>query len=199
MAAWFNLFAVIGHLSVVTLLAGGLAVAIGLVNVKDYFWFKRGASLSISEQHRDNLISRMRALVSSRSLSTMLAATVSLAVLANLYELLCTAGFPMVYTRLLTMHELSGAQYYIYLLFYNVIYVIPLLTIVVAFALTLGRRKLTEREGRILKLLSGMLMLCLGAVLLFAPERLDSIWTALLVPGVAIALTAVIVKYLPGE
>jgi cytochrome c biogenesis protein CcdA len=129
----------------------------------------------------------------------MLAATVSLAVLANLYELLCTAGFPMVYTRLLTMHELSGAQYYIYLLFYNVIYVIPLLTIVVAFALTLGRRKLTEREGRILKLLSGMLMLCLGAVLLFAPERLDSIWTALLVPGVAIALTAVIVKYLPGE
>jgi thiol-disulfide isomerase/thioredoxin len=197
MAAWFNLFALVGHLSVVTLLAGALAVWIGSLNIKDYFWLKRGASLSISDRHRNNLVVRMRGLVSSRSLTTMLAATVSLAVLANLYELLCTAGFPMVYTRLLTMNALSSAEYYAYLVFYNVIYVIPLLAIVIAFALTLGRRKLQEREGRVLKLLSGTMMLGLGLILLLSPERLNSIWTALLIPLVAIAVTALIVKSLP--
>ena len=198
MAAWFNLFAVVGHLSLVTLVAGGLAVLIGLLNVKDYFWFKRGASLSISGHHRDNLIARMRGLVSSRSLTTMLAATISLAILANLYELLCTAGFPMVYTRLLTMHELSGTQYYAYLAFYNLVYVIPLMVIVLAFALTLGRRKLQEREGRVLKLLSGLMMLGLGMMLLIAPEWLNSLWTALLIPSLAIASTALLVRLFPG-
>jgi hypothetical protein len=199
MAAWFNLFAVVGHLSLVTLGAGALALVIGLLNIKDYFWLKRGASLSISDKHKDSLIARVRGLVSSRSLATMLAATVSLAMLANLYELLCTAGFPMVYTRLLTMHELSTAQYYTYLLFYNVIYVLPLLAIVTAFAVTLGRRKLQEREGRVLKLLSGMLMFGLGITLLLAPGRLDSIWTALLLPGLAIAATFLVVRYLPRD
>ena len=53
----------------------------------------------------------------------------------------------------------------------------PLLAIVLAFTLTLGARKLTERQGRVLKLLSGLMMLGLGAVLLVAPDRLSSLWT----------------------
>jgi hypothetical protein len=39
----------------------------------------------------------------------MLIGTLVLALAANSYELLCTAGFPMVYTRALTLHDLSGA------------------------------------------------------------------------------------------
>ena len=34
--------------------------------------------------------------------------TVTLALAANSYELLCTAGFPMVYTWVLTLNALSG-------------------------------------------------------------------------------------------
>ena len=49
---------------------------------------------------------------------------------------------------------------------------------VVVFTLTLGSRKLQAREGRILKLLSGLMMGGLGAVLVFAPGLLDRLWTA---------------------
>ena len=77
---------------------------------------------------------------------------VSLAIAANAYELLCTAGFPMVYTRVLTLHDLMPKTYYMYLAAYNLIYITPLAIIVVVFSLTLGSRKLGEREGRILKL-----------------------------------------------
>ncbi len=92
----------------------------------------------------------------------MLAATVLLAVAVNFYELLCTAGFPMVYTRLLTLQDLGPATHYLYLALYNLVYVIPLAGIVGVFAFTLGARKLSEREGRLLKLLSGLMMLQLG-------------------------------------
>ncbi len=50
MAAWLNLFLVIGGTPIVTLVAGVVAVIIGLLNTKDYFWFKQGPSLVIPER-----------------------------------------------------------------------------------------------------------------------------------------------------
>ena len=95
-----------------------------------------------------------------------------LAVLVNLVELLCTAGFPAVYTRILTLRELPAWQYYGYLALYNVAYVLDdglMLTLAVA---TLSRRKLQERAGRWLKLVSGGVMLGLGVVLIARPAWL---------------------------
>lgn len=45
---------------------------------------------------------------------------------------------------------------------------IPLSVIVIVFTATLGAKKLTEGQGRALKLLSGLMMLGLGVVLLAA-------------------------------
>jgi uncharacterized membrane protein len=172
MAAWLNLFQLVGHLAWVTLAAGALAVFLGLVNVKDFFLFGRGLTLSIPESRKPNLFRRVRAILDAESLPAMLAATLLLAIAANFYELLCTAGFPMLYTRLLTLAEPSTAARYGYLAAYNLIYVLPLALIVAVFVRTLGSRKLTEREGRLLKLLSGLMMLQLGALLLLAPHLL---------------------------
>jgi len=91
----------------------------------------------------------------------------------------------MVFTRLLTLREQGTGQHYLYLLLYNLIYVLPLLLIVIGFVRTLGSRKL----GRLLKLLSGLMMCGLGLLLVWAPEKLDQPLFALLVPLAAIALT----------
>lgn len=183
MAAWLNVFLVFGELKAVTLGAGVVAILIALINIKDYFWFREGVSLTLSDGQKHGLFHRSRALLGERSVPALLASTVLLALVANMYELLCTAGFPMVYTRILTLNQLPAAGHYLYLLFYNVVYVIPLLLIVVLFAATLGSRKLKESEGRFLKLLSGLMMLALGALLAFAPQRLNS-------PAMAAALLA---------
>jgi len=191
MAAWLNVFQVFGHLAWVTLAAGLLAVLVGAVNVKDFFWFQKGLTLSIPESKKPDIFRRTRAIVGADRMPAMLAATVVLAVAANFYELLCTAGFPMVFTRLLTLAELSPAGRYAYLAAYNLIYVLPLAAIVAVFAGTLGARKLTEREGRLLKLMSGLMMLGLGLLLLFAPERLSQVGIAFGLMGVAVVLTAI--------
>jgi hypothetical protein len=184
----------IGHARAVTFIAGAIAIAAAAINIKDFFWFKRGVSLSIPEQAKPGLFTRMRALVRADRLANMIASTVALAVLANFYELLCTAGFPMLYTRILTLRELPAAEYYFYLVLYNVVYVIPLAAIVAAFAYTLGARKLSEREGRILKLLSGTMMLELGMVLILAPTWLDSPWIALILIAAALVVTWIVAR-----
>ncbi len=189
MAAWLGLFRIMGSLPWVTAAAGALAVVIGVVNTKDFFALKAGVSLSIPESRKADIFRRGRAILAAGTLPAMLAATVLLAIAANFYELLCTAGFPMVYTRLLTMQVSDSTQHLLYLALYNVIYVLPMLLIVFAFVRTLGARKLSEREGRLLKLLSGLMMLELGILLLVAPEWLNNMAATLGLMLVAIGLT----------
>ncbi|MGB1109518.1 MAG: hypothetical protein ACPG4N_04135 [Gammaproteobacteria bacterium] len=173
MAAWLNLFQFLGGLSVITLVAGTIAVAMGLINVKDYFRFKEGVSLSLSDQDKNRLFGRMRGLLNAERMPALLLGTVTLAIAANTYELLCTVGLPMVFTRILTLEELPTWGYYGYLALYNLVYVLPLAAIVAFFVATMGRRKLSEREGRFLKLLSGSMMTGLGLMLVLLPERLS--------------------------
>lgn len=189
MAAWLNVFHLLGQLAWVTAAAGIVAVVVGTINIKDFFAFKRGVSLSISDGGRQDIFRRARAILAAENLPAMLAATVLLAIAANFYELLCTAGFPMVYTRLLTLNEPALAGRYLYLALYNLIYILPLAAIVIIFARSLDAKKLDERQGRLLKLLSGLMMFELGALLLLAPERTASAITGLILIAVGGGLT----------
>jgi len=189
MAAWLNIFLLAGTLNAVTIAAGVIAVIVAGINIKDFFYFERGVSLTIPEEKKPKLFERMRSLVRADSLPSMLTGTVVLAVAANSYELLCTAGFPMVFTRVLTLSDLSRSTYYLYLVYYNLVYVVPLAIIVGIFTATLGSRKLSEWQGRVLKLLSGVMMLMLGGVILYRPALLNNPLASVLLLGTALFLT----------
>ncbi len=193
MSAWLNLFLFAGELRYVTLAAGALAIIIGVVNIKDFFLFKRGISLSIPEWAKPRLFTRMRGLVQTTRVSSVLLGTAVLAIAANGYELLCTAGFPMVYTRVLTLNHLPPLLYYAFIAMYNIFYILPLLLIVGIFTVSLGARKLTEWQGRSLKLVSGMMMLLLGGILLIDPSLLNQLGTALILLLTALSISAAII------
>lgn len=195
MAAWLNVFLIAGELRVITAIAGLVALTVAALNIKDYFWFKAGPSLSIPDSAKPGLFKRMREVVASGSMGPMIVSTVLLAIVANSYELLCTAGFPMVYTRALTLADLESWQYYAWLAAYNVIYVLPLLAIVTVFVKTMGARKLTEAEGRLLKLISGFMMLGFGLLLLVAPNLLTNAFASILVLAVAVGASLVVAKF----
>lgn len=192
MSAWLNFFMITENVKYITLAAGIVALFIASIDIKDFFAFKKGVSLSISDRQRKSLFSKMRSLLKAESLVSMLIGTVALAVTANLYELLCTVGLPMVFTKILVLNELSTVSYYLYLLFYNIVYILPLLTIVLVFTYTLGSKKLSQSQGEALKLLSGMMMLALGSLLVFAPEYLTNVAVAIGVILLAIVATGII-------
>jgi hypothetical protein len=114
----------------------------------------------------------VRAVVMAEHPGAALGGVIVLAVLVNVVELLCTAGFPAVYTRILTLRELPVWQYYGYLALYNVAYVLDDGLMLAVAVVTLSRRKLQERAGRWLKLVSGVVMLGLGGVLIARPAWL---------------------------
>ncbi|MDT8316594.1 MAG: hypothetical protein RQ824_01225 [bacterium] len=186
MAAWLNIFMAIGSVSTVTTAGGIAALLIGIINIKDFFLFRQGVSLSIPESAKPKLFARMRGLLMADSLSVLVSGTVMLAIAANAYEALCTAGFPMVYTRVLTLQEMPPSSYYRYLVFYNIVYVTPLALIVAVMTTALGARKMTEWQGRKLKLISGLMMASLGVILMLAPALLGNLLASfLLLAGIA--------------
>ena len=174
MAAWLNVLALIGFARPVQLALGLLALVVGGINVKDFVAFQRGVSLSIPESAKPGIYARMRRILLAENLTGALVAAVVLAVLVNMVELLCTAGLPAVYTQILTLRALPWWQEYAYLGLYNAAYMLDDSVMLAIAVVTLGRRKLHERGGRWLKLVSGAVMLGLGVVLLVSPDWLTA-------------------------
>ena len=172
MAAWLNMFLLIGLSRAVQIGLGGIAILVGTVNVKDFFALHRGISLSIPESAKPGLYVRIRRILQADNLAGALTGIVILAGLVNLIELLCTAGFPALYTQILALQQMPSWEYYGYLGLYNLAYIFDDSLMVTIAVVTLSRRKLQERAGRWLKLGSGLVMAGLGAVLLLQPKWL---------------------------
>jgi cytochrome c biogenesis protein CcdA len=80
---------------------------------------------------------------------------------------------PAVYTQLLPLDTgMSTAGRYAYLALYNAVYVVPLALIVAADVLTITRIAMTKRRAKILKAVSGVLLVALGVTFLVAPNLL---------------------------
>ena len=193
MAAWLNVFLHAGQLKIITKIAGLIALTIAVINIKDFFFFKKGVSLSAPEKAKPKLFEHMRNLLKATSLPSMMIGTIVLAIAANTYELLCTVGFPIVFTRVLTLNSLPSFQYYFYLILYNLIYVIPLGVVVLIFATTLGSKKLTEWQGLVLKLISGLMMLGLGALLLINPDLFNNLFISVALLLITLLISGIIV------
>ncbi|AUX24236.1 membrane protein [Sorangium cellulosum] len=172
MAAWLNVFLLIGLSRGVQIALGVIAAVVGAINVKEFFAFKKGISLTIPERAKPGIYARVRSILRAEHMAGALGGVIVLAVLVNTVELLCTAGFPAVYTQILTMQGLPSWQHYAYLALYNVAYMADDAVMVTIAVVTLGHHKLTERGGRVLKLVSGVAMLGLAAALLFKPDLL---------------------------
>lgn len=172
MAAWLNLFLIIGFSRTLQITIGAIAILIGTIHIKDYFAFKKGATLSIPESSKPGIYARAREIIQANNLIAALISVFIIAVLVNFLELLCTAGLPALYTQILTLHQLSQFQYYGYLVLYNLAYIFDDALMVGIVVYTLSRHKIQEQHGRWLKLTSGTVVLVLGLLLAFEPQWL---------------------------
>ena len=179
--------------SILAIIAGVVAIMFGILNIKDYFFFKKGISASIPDSQKSKLYKQMRNIVKISSIPSLIIATIIFAVSANTVELLCSLGLPLVYTgTILPLFNLSSFETYLYLLFYNIIYVIPLIIIVMVVVFTLGRWKLSEFQGQLLKLFSGLMILSLGIVLIIRIGLLQNMFFTIGILLISLILTYIL-------
>lgn len=194
-AGLFTAFTFINLSGWLRVIVAAVALAFAAINIKDYFFFKQGASLTIPDAQKPGLYRKMRALADpNRSTASLIGGTIVLAAGVSLVEFSCTAGFPMLWTNLLTAQGVGALAFLALLALYLLIYQLDELLIFFGAVATMKAARLEEKHGRALKLASGMLMLALAIVMLIDPSWMNSLGNALLVfAAAALATLAVIV------
>ena len=169
MAAWLNLFLLIGLSRISEISIAIIALLAGIINLKDIRIYGRGVSLSIPDAAKPEIYARLRDILQAQNIVGALLGAVVLAILVQIVEFMCTSGFPALYTRILTLQHLSSMGYYGYLLLYNLAYMFDDIVVLAIGIFTLSQRRLQEKEGRWLKLISGLVMIGLGIYLIIYP------------------------------
>lgn len=172
MCAWLNLFLFLGFLFWVRLAIALVALAAGFYNLRKYFSDKAGVCPVSAGGRRHQLITRIQEFIKRKSFWLALGGIILLAFAVNVVELICSAGFPVVYLQILSLTPLAWWQYYAYILLYIFIFMLDDLIVFFAAMITFQVTGLSSRYKRFSNLIGGVLMLIIGFLLILRPELL---------------------------
>lgn len=190
----FSVLAYAEYLPWMYWIVAAFALLFGLVNVKDYFFFKRGFSFTIDDRHKPGIFKNFRNLMTNgRSPLALAGATLVMALGIALIELPCTAGFPVIWSGLVSAHDVSPVGFGGLLVAYLAIYLLDELVVfgIAVFKLRIDRFQ--ESQARVLKLIGGVVMVALAVVLITDPEIMSQPGPAIGVFVAAFAVTGLIV------
>lgn len=143
-----------------------LAILLGLWNVKDYFAYGKWFTIEVPQRWRP-MVKRLTSSVVS------VPGAFAVGVLDSLFLLPCSSG-PYIAILALLSKTTTRAQGILYLLFYNLIFILPLLVITfgVHFGFTTTARAERWRSQRLgkLHLISGAVMFLLGVGMIVSLE-----------------------------
>ncbi len=180
-SAWLNLFLVLEQIKYITLLVGMVIIIFSVFVLKDYFHNVICRVCEVDPEKEKSILVRFEKKLFEKiqdisqaktSLPLMLLGVAVVAAGINLVELVCSLGFPLVFTKMLTSFNLSISSYYSYLLIYILFYMIDDLIIFALAIWTLRITQVSKKYLRVIKLVSGIVLLILGLIILFKPELL---------------------------
>jgi len=172
LSAWLNLFLFLGFIFWIRTLIGGVALAAGGYNLREFFTEKEGECKVTGGEKRKKIFGRLKKLTTSGNFPVAIAGIILLAFAVNLVELVCSAGLPAVYTKVLTMSHLATWQYYAYLLFYIFIFMLDDLIVFWGAIITFQLVGINKKYARYSHLIGGAGMLIIGLLMIFKPELL---------------------------
>ena len=189
----FSLLNYVRYLKWIQIIVACITLVLGLINLKDYFFFKQGVSLTIDDEKKPGLYKKMRNVIrNSDNVWAMIGATIVLAAGVSLVEFSCTAAFPVIWSNIMAAHGVSKLEFAMHLLLYMLLYQLDELIIFLVVVITMKSKKMEEKHGQMLKLFSGCLMVVLSVVMIVKPALMNELSTTLIIFGSSFLATLII-------
>ena len=189
----FSLLSYVRFMKWIQIAVACVTLILGIINLKDYFFFKQGVSLTIDDEKKPGLYKKMRnVLKNTDNVWAMIGATIVLSAGVSLVEFSCTAAFPVIWSNILSAHGIGKLEFALHLLLYMLLYQLDELIIFLAVVVTMKSKRMEEKHGQVLKLFSGCLMVVLSAVMIIEPALMNELSSTLIIFGAAIAVTLLI-------
>ncbi|MBK9124435.1 MAG: hypothetical protein IPM16_15135 [Chloroflexi bacterium] len=192
----FGVLSFVGYIGWIQVAVALIALAFAVINIKDYFWYKQGVSLTIPDSQKPRLYRQMRGVMApDKTLFAVVGATGAMALGVTLLELPCTSGLPVLWTNMIVANDVPTSSFILLLALYMLIFLIDELALFLTAVFTLRVSKFEEKHGRVLKLVGGIVMLALAIVMVFDPTLMNDLGMSLLVFAVALG-AAILVLFL---
>lgn len=173
MTAWLNLFLVLGYLRIVTVLVGAIALASGILNVKEYVQTGGQAACKVGDAGEKKKTAGLVEHIASSPLNIgTLAAIVALAFVVNSVEFVCSSAIPAVFTQVLAASNLSFVEHYGYIAIYVFFFMLDDMLIFGMAAFAASKISTGEKYAAYCKLIGGVMLALIGVMLLFFPNLL---------------------------
>jgi len=179
-SAWLNLFLILERIKFITYLVGAVIVLFSVFLLRDYF---KGVicKLCQTQTNKESIFTKLERKLfikmekfstAEMSLPLILLGVAVVAAGVNLVEIVCSFGFPLAFTKILTNLNLPTLHYYFYLIIYIIFYMLDDFLIFLVAVLTLRITQISEKYLKVIKLVSGIFLLLLGLLMIFYPEIL---------------------------
>ena len=172
LSAWLNLFLFLGWVTWIRILVGLVALGAGGYYLWDYITNKSGACRVMGSKKKQKVFDNLKKVTQKKQLGLAVLGMIVLAFAVNLVELVCSAGLPAIYTQVLSLANLPTWQYYLYLIFYILIFMLDDLVVFFVAMTTLKITGLSTKYSRFSHLFGGILIFIIGLLLIFKPEVL---------------------------
>lgn len=168
---WFSAWDFIGLDRIVTPIVGIIAVGGGIFFL--YEWLYSGGTCNVTDVgQRARISGRIRKLATEPLTWITAGGIVALALSVNVIEFACSIGIPQAFTKIVELNSSGFLETQGYMLLYILFYMVDDL---IVFGLALwgaGKLQMTTTYAKWCNLFGGLLMIALGAILVFAPEWL---------------------------
>lgn len=171
-AAWLNVFLIIGYNFWVQKVIGMVAIGGGGFYLYEAFGKDPNQCKVTNLYKRQKTIAKMKEVMKITQWPALILGVSILAVSVNMIELVCTAGLPAVFTQILAFNDITDAARYGYIGLFIMMYMIDDMIIFAIAIKTLHATGLTTKYRRFTLIFGGLLMYSLGLLLIFAPHLL---------------------------
>ena len=173
MSAWLNMFLAMKFVAITRLLIGIFAIVFGVMRIRDFIKWKPGVcKVTEGTDSKNKIVQRMQRVLNSKTLFGAVVGVFALAFGVNVIEFFCSAGFPVLFTRILTLQDIGQLQYYLYLFLYNILYMLDDFIVLGAALFAFNRFGFSDKYNRYSTLFAGALIIILGSLLILKPELL---------------------------
>lgn len=174
MVSWLSFALFMGKVNIIKILVGTFAVIFGVYNILRFIKsFNKDTGCDVvNDSKRKKIINKIKSIVHEKSFFVALLGVIVLAFSVNLIELMCSLGLPVVYTEVLSMNNLTIAQYAICIFIYILFYLIDDLVIFIIAMKTLKIKAISNKYLKYSHLIGGLIMLALGILMIYKPEWL---------------------------
>jgi hypothetical protein len=174
MVSWLNLATFLNKVSYIRIFIGIFALTFGLLNLSNYLKKLKepdGCEV-VDDQKRVKIINRVKKIVTEKKFILAILGIIVLAFSVNLIELLCSLGLPVVFTQILSLNDLNGFQYFIYIFIYILFFLIDDIIIFAIAMRTLKIKGISNKYSKYSHLIGGIIMILIGLLMIFKPEWL---------------------------